>query len=136
MKTPLQKQLVKVAPSIHIETIWEHDPDCEREFKELSRNPGDCFHGEDRDDWEPWQSEIRATAIINGELVSGSAYLGGTWEQAGDNPWKSNPEISGYESQMTVEALKELATQIGEVMGEMPILNEIGGAIAHINSQI
>jgi len=42
------------------------------------------------------------------EPCSGSAYLGGTWEKYGENPSVSNPEISGYEPQMTVEALNDL----------------------------
>jgi hypothetical protein len=107
MKTQLQKRLATTAPSIRIGTIWEPDPDCERGFRELQK-PGNCFEGEDRDDWTCWQSEVEATTIVNGELVSGSAYLGGTWEKYGDNPAESNPEISGYEEEMTTEALGEL----------------------------
>jgi hypothetical protein len=131
MKTPLQKELAGICPSISIVTIWEHDPDCEREFKQLSRNPGDCFCGEDRDDWQPWQSEVCATAIIAAEQVTGSAYLGGTWEKYGDNPSESNPDISGYEPQMTVEALEELASQVA---ANPQLSAEIAAAIAHIQA--
>ena len=105
MKTALQLALAAVAPSVSIVTLWEHDPDSR--FSELT-GPGYCFEDEDPDDWTPWQSEIRATAILEGEEITGSGYLGGTWEKARDNPVESNPEISGYENQMTVEALEEL----------------------------
>jgi hypothetical protein len=103
MKTPLQIALATIAPSISIRTIWEHDPDMHDIRKHC-----DGFDDEDPDDWQAWQSEIRATAICNGEEITGSAYLGGTWEKAGDNPAESNPDISGYENQMTVEALEDL----------------------------
>ena len=103
MKTQLQKHLQTLAPSVSIETHWEHDP-----YLYDIRKDCDGFDDENPDDWQAWQSEIRATAICGGEEITGSAYLGGTWERAGDNPAFSNPEISGYELQMTVEALEEL----------------------------
>lgn len=109
MKTPLQSRLTTIAPSISIVTLWEHDPDAQ--FSELTA-PGCAFENEDPDDWTAWQSEIRATAIIGGEEITGSAYLGGTWEKYGDNPAVSNPEISGYENQMTQEALTELRGEL------------------------
>lgn len=97
------------APALAFKTIWEHDPDCERDFRELSK-PGNCFEGEDRDDWEPWQSEVQVSAIVAGELLTGSGYLGGTWEKYGDNPAESNPDISGYWWDKASEALDELET--------------------------
>jgi hypothetical protein len=112
MKTKLQRHLATIAPQVSIETHWEHDPDA--------RFP-DCMMDENPDDWEPWQSEIRATAITLGEERTGSAYLGGTWEKWTDNPAKSNPTISGYENQMTIEALEEL-------LGGLP--NTTDGTIA------
>lgn len=103
MKTALQKHLATLAPSISIVTLWEHDPDLYDIRKDC-----DGFDDENPEDWQAWQSEIRATAICGGEEITGSAYLGGTWEKAGDDPAVSNPEISGYEMQMTREALEEL----------------------------
>jgi hypothetical protein len=100
MKTPLQLALATIAPSISIRTIWEHMHDI--------REDCEGFDGEDPNDWQAWQSEVRATTIHKGEEITGSAYLGGTWEKAGDNPAESNPDISGYENQMTVEALEDL----------------------------
>ncbi len=101
MKTKLQKTLATIAPSVSIRTIWEIDPDHYDIRKDC-----DGFDDENSEDWKCWQSEVRATAIIDGEEISGSAYLGGTWEKADDSPEESNPEISGYENQMTVEALE------------------------------
>lgn len=110
MKTKLQTALATIAPSIAIRTIWKHDTNEDDSiFSE-----GWALHGENPDDWQAWQSEVRATAIVNGEEVTGSAYLGGTWEKAGDGPATSNPEISGYENQMTVEALEDLS---GKILG-------------------
>ena len=103
MKTELQKHLATIAPSVALYTIWEHDADLYD-----IRTDCDGMDDEDPDDWQAWQSEVRATAIADGEEITGSAYLGGTWERAGDNPAESNPEISGYELQMTSEALEEL----------------------------
>lgn len=107
MKTDLQKHLATLAPSISIQTIWEHDPNHSDIRKDC-----DGFDDENPCDWQCWQSEIRATAIHNGEEITGSAYLGGTWEKYGDDPAKSNPDISGYELDMTREALTELMEQI------------------------
>jgi hypothetical protein len=111
MKTELQKKLAKIAPSVSIVTFWSHDPDL-RDIRE------DCdgFDDEDPDDWQAWLSEVRASAIADGEEISGSAYLGGTWEKADDVPEISNPTISGYERQMTEEALRELGEQITNEM--------------------
>lgn len=124
MQTELQKTIAKIAPNISIKTIWEDDPDAWSEWRELSK-PGNCFDGEDRDNWQPWQSEIRAACICEGREITGSAYLGGTWERAGDNPAISNPEISGYERQMTEEALRELGEQITNEMLSTQIINSI-----------
>jgi hypothetical protein len=107
MKTALQKRIVTVAPSISIVTHWEHDPDLRDIRKDC-----DGFDDEDPNDWQAWQSEVCATAIVNGEEITGNDYLGGTWEKAGDNPAESNPEISGYENGMTQEALCSLAAGI------------------------
>lgn len=109
MKTELQKKLATIAPSISIVTIWEHDPDLDDIRKDC-----DGFDDEDPADWQAWQSEVRALAVIDGEEITGSAYLGGTWERAEDHPKTSTPEISGYELQMTREALEELHTSIPE----------------------
>ena len=93
MKTELQKQLAIIAPSISIRTRWNLD------WTEPT---------EDHEDWTAWQSEITAKVIIQGEEVTGSGPLGGIFEKNGDDPNFTNPTISGYENQMTIEALSEL----------------------------
>ena len=123
--TKLQEQLAEIAPSILIETIWEHDPDLHDIRKEC-----DGFDDEDPDDWQAWQSEVKATAIDAGKVVSGSAYLGGTWERSGDHPSESNPEISGYEGDMTREALQELQ---GLVTNEL-LREQIDAALAFLSA--
>lgn len=122
MKTELQKQLAKIAPSISISTLWEHDPDCGPISKDC-----DGFDASEDEEWQAWQSEIRCTAIVEGEAIEGNAYLGGTWEKAGDSPEVSNPDISGYEPQMTVEALEELQHQVEEET----LLAQIAAAAEH-----
>ena len=128
MKTQLQLSLARIAPYIAISTIWEHDPDHYDIRKDC-----DGFDDENPNDWQCWQSEICATAIVNGDEITGSAYLGGTWEKAGDDPETSNPEISGYELQMTEEALQELR----ESIGDSPILAEqIKTALAYLKAEM
>jgi hypothetical protein len=128
-KTALQLALTKVAPSICIRTLWEHDPDMHDITKDCDMPPET-----DPDDWQAWQSEVRATAIVDGEEVSGSDYLGGTWEKAGDDPAESNPDISGYEPDMTEKALRELHGLIEEVNPESPLLAEIDAALTAIEA--
>lgn len=129
MKTELQKQLAKITPSICIQTFWERDHDCRDIRKDC-----DGFDDENPDDWQAWQSEVRATCIHEGEEITGSAYLGGTWEKAGDHPETSNPEISGYENQMTVEALEELAKEL-PIVSASRLQAEITAALAFLGSK-
>jgi len=124
MKTKLQAALASIAPSISIQTEWSHDQDTHPDI----RKSCDGFDDENPDDWQAWQSEVCTSVIANGELVSASAYLGGTWEKAGDSPHESNPDISGYEPQMTAEALTELLTLAPAYSAE------INAALAHIAS--
>lgn len=129
MKTQLQKELAKIAPSIAIRTIWEHDCDMTD-----IRDDCDGMDDEDPEDWQAWQSNVQCTAIVNGDEIEGNAYLGGTWEKAGDLPEYSNPEISGYESQMTIEALEELLTIFSPAV-HRSLAGEIERAIAYCNEQ-
>src|SRR5687768_5872532 len=99
--TRLLERLAAVAPQIAIQTIWEHNSD------ETWEGAGDWTDGLDPEDWQCWQSEVKATAIFNGRKITGSDYLGGTWEKACDHPAKSNPDISGYFPQMVEAALLE-----------------------------
>lgn len=123
MKTKLQQELARIAPYIAISTTWSHDEDCGPISKEC------CGFDESEDDeWQAWNSNICCTAIVEGREFEGNAYLGGTWEKAGDDPSVSNPDISGYEAQMTVEALEELAAVASE---DELITGQIEAAIAH-----
>ena len=104
MKTTLQKQLLEIAPSVAIETIWSHDTYASHDIFE----PGNALDDQNPDNWQAWESEVRVTAISNGSVVTASDYLGGTWEPADKHPKESNPDISGYELQLTGQALEEL----------------------------
>jgi len=128
MKTELQKQLAKIAPSICIQTLWEHDPFSGPISK-------DCAGFSPKDDhkWQAWQSEICATCIYDGEEITGSAHLGGTYELCGDGPAISNPEISGYENQMTVEALEELAKEL-PIVSARSLQDQIRAALSFLST--
>lgn len=112
-------------PSVTLETIWQHDPD----HWDI-REDCDGFDDENPGDWQAWQSEIRAATIADGEEITGSAYLGGTWERSGDVPEESNPTISGYEPQMTLETLEDLAHACEP---DAPVLAEIADGLAFLN---
>ena len=133
MKTKLQTALATIAPSISIRTIWEPDQDSGPISSEC-----DGFNPLEDDDWEAWQSEIRATAICEGEEITGNAYLSRTFEKAGDSPEISNPEISGCENQMTQEALEELLVAVERVTGDSDYLIrqgiafQIGAALEYL----
>jgi hypothetical protein len=103
MQSPLQTRLTDAAPQIAIQTIWKHDDDAN--FNDIRH----CLPPSARpSQWQAWQSEVRASVITRGQLKQASSYLCGTWERSKNHPQRSNPEISGYEPQMTADALEEL----------------------------
>ena len=102
--------------NIALETFWEHDPDSK--FSELVY-PGGAFENEDPEDWVCWQSEVRATCIIGGKVITGHAYLGSTWEKACSDPSESNPDINGYYPGMVEASLQDLRRNIFHA-GEKP----------------
>lgn len=132
MKTDVNKftpaallaQLATLATSVSIETIWSHDTDIHPDI----RKDCDGFENEDPDDWQAWQSKVKASAIVGGKVITGHAYLGGTWQKFGDDPAKVNPEISGYLPQMIEEALRELGTQTTD----LTVCNQVIAALAVI----
>lgn len=126
-KTTLQQALAKIAPYVSIHTHWEHDHDSGPISKEC-----DGFSEDEDDGWQAWQSEITATAVIDGEDKTGRAYLGGTFEKVDDLPEESNPEISGYENQMTQEALQELR---GQVESDDLLTGQIDAALAYLEKK-
>jgi len=120
----LIQKLNEIAPSIAIETIWSQDTNASW------RDAGDWTKGQQAKNWFPWQSEVRATAISNGKLITGHAYLGATWERRGKDPAESNPDISGYLPQMIWKALDELDTV------EPALLKQKDAAIALIDKEM
>jgi len=127
MKTKLQQSLALICPSISISTIWEHDNDIHPDI----RKDCDGMEDEDPEDWQAWQSEVRASAIEYGEEHTGSDYLGGTWEKSDDIPEESNPTISGYENQMTAAALTELR----DMLETFDLHEEIDAALEFLKSE-
>jgi hypothetical protein len=108
MRTDLQRALGGICGNIRIHTIWSPDPEC-RDI----RQDCDGFENENPEDWTAWQVQIIASAIEEGIELAGAQYMGGIWERAGDDPRYSNPDISGYEAGMTIDALAGLEMQCG-----------------------
>lgn len=116
MKTPKQifDTLALLAPGIAVAVHWTRDDDAR--WSDIS----EALPGESRDDWQAWETEVRATAIVKGKEIVGNAYLCGTWEKYGDNPAQSNPDISGYLPQKIAEALEELnSAGCGSLLSEI-----------------
>ena len=123
--TELQLYLAEIFPFISIETNWTHDTHASWDRSPLDvAYPGNALADEDPDDWTAWSSEITAKVIHCGKLVEGNAYLGETWERAHTNPAESNPDISGYELQMTKEALINLQTELSKMKRISPGLRK------------
>lgn len=99
-------------PQVALSTLWEPDEDARFDEHGMTK-PGSCFYQEDPEDWQAWQSEVRAVCIFDGRLHKGAAFLGGSWYRDEDEPQTSDPEIGGYYPQMVCEALEELAAYEG-----------------------
>ncbi len=124
MKTTLQKKLAKIAPSICIKTTWSPDP---------NRGEHDGRDDVRPDGWEAWNADITATIIVYGEEVVGRAGMGGVWQAPEDLPEIKNPDVSGYEAQMTQEALAELLWTVSIV--DRVLRNQIHSAIEFIQKR-
>ncbi len=61
-------------------------------------------YGDEPEDMEPHNVEIRAEAVHAGRLVSGSAYLGGHYMRYNEKPG----DVGGYLPQLLQEAAEEL----------------------------
>lgn len=129
MKTELQKALAVIAPCVDLHTIWSRDH-TDKFHDSINK---DWTAGKQAKDWKCWQAEIRASIVKDGELISASEYMGGTWERTGDRPHISNPTINGYEPQMTEEALEELLAICGK---RHPAAPQIHAAIHHVRKII
>ena len=129
MRTTLQKELAQIAPNICIKTVWCHDISMHPDI----RKDCDGFDDENPDDWQCWQSEVIASTIQCGLEVQGNACMGGTWHRVEDSPWIINPDISGYERDMTLEALTELS-DITSIM-DRGTRAQIDKAIDHVRRE-
>lgn len=126
MKTDLQKRLETKAPSISIQTFWTID-------ETAGSIHDDCegMEGEKAEDWQAWTSEVRVTLIHLGNVRTFSEFLGMTWERVWDNPWETNPDISGHELDMTREALSQ-ALAFAECVNHSGLVAEIETALASL----
>ena len=115
-------KLAKIAPSVSFKTTWEPDQDAKWDVEDPSL---------DANDFQAWQSDVCASVIAGGKLHEGHAYLGGTWEKFGDDPAKSNPDISGYLLQMLDEAAEELRASLSET--DSPVLTELERARTYLS---
>lgn len=88
-----------------IATNWSVDFDSD--FSDLTY-PGGCFENESSKNWKAWNCEIVASVIINGELITGTAHMGGNWIPSDKHPKNVIPTVNGYESQMISDALNDL----------------------------
>ena len=92
-----------------VETIWTKGENQESARRRLKRD----VHILSAEGLTAWDAEVRVTVIMNGALESASNYLLEVFEHNGQHPSRSNPEISGYELQMTQEAFEELKRRVG-----------------------
>ena len=129
-RSSILASLALAAPCLSIAVLWEDDihPDTSIFDK------GNALDDQSPDDWRCWMSEVRASMIVNGQLLTGSDYLGGTWEKASCQPDESNPEISGYFPQMCEQALEDLHGQVAALdLHSKPVmqaLNALEAALA------
>ncbi len=106
----LYATLATLAPSVAFSTLWEHDTDAKWDIEDPSLDPRD---------FQAWQTDTSARAIVDGREIEGNAYLGGTWIEFGEDPAKVNPEISGYLLQKLDEATQDLAVQLDQAADKM-----------------
>jgi hypothetical protein len=118
-KEQIDQTLRQILPSVAITTIWGLDFDSPIDELELD-NP---------DNWQAWSATVQATAIINGSLVVGNAYLGAVFELATENPAASNADISGYYLDMVLDALRELRSL---AVGQPALREQIANAIEQL----
>jgi hypothetical protein len=88
-------KLKEIAPNVAFSISREYDPDFQWD--------GDGPDPQD-EGYEPQNVTVTANAIVNGELIEGNAYLGGSY----DLPDAPCPNVHGYLPQMIEEALTDL----------------------------
>lgn len=131
MKSPqtILETLRTIAPNVAVAVHWSHDDGS-------FNGAGDWTEGEDPDEWQVWQSEVVASAILRGQEVSGNANLVGIWEKSSDHPATSNPDISGYLPQMLEEALEELLGQVPEGDWRSSLRSQIENALNFLKTEM
>ena len=92
-------ELKKIAPSIAFSV--EHTVDRDYEWDGDGPDPRE-------EGFDPYDVDVYATAIVDGDEVEGRASLGGTY----DKPDDIDPDIGGYLPQMLQEAAEELASKV------------------------
>lgn len=101
-------EILKVSrPDVAVTVIRTENPHCLWDGDEpIDQNVFTCY-----------DHEVRATTICNGELVSASDYLGGSWYDVDDMNADNQAciaEISGYLPQMIDDALDALDALLRE----------------------
>lgn len=100
----IKKALKEIAPQISVGVrrdedtnfIWDGDGPDPSEFGFI-----------------PYNIDVYAMSIVNGEEVEGHGYLGGSY----DKPGEFDPDIGGYFPQKLEEAFEELSEQLsGEIL--------------------
>lgn len=93
------EDLKRIAPSIAFSVTWEIDP----YFRWDGDGPDPRGEG-----YEPHDVDVRARAIVGGEVVEGFASLGGVYEKLGE----FDPDIHGYLLEMLDEAVDDLSKEV------------------------
>lgn len=87
--------LKEVAPNIAFKVRWDQDPN----FRWDGDGPDPADEG-----YIAYDVTFSAKAIEDGELISGEAYLGGSYSKPGEH----DPDVHGYLPQKLDEALEDL----------------------------
>ncbi len=90
------EKLRQTNPEIAVTIEWELDPEFEWD--------GDGPDPQD-EGFNPYTVIVRANRIIEGELETGEATLGGCYSK---DAGKDDPKVSGYLDQLIGDALKDL----------------------------
>jgi hypothetical protein len=122
-KEQIDQTLRQILPNVAITTVWQPDYDASSHDLDVD-NPNSRWCG-----WLAWSATVRATAIIDGSLITGDAYLGSVFELAAENPADCNPDISGYYLDMVLDALLELRSL---AVGQPVLREQIANAIAKL----
>lgn len=116
----IRAQLAKLAPSIAFSIDYEHDPS----FHWDGDGPDPRHEG-----FEPFNVDVVAKVIANGQIYEGRNYLGGCYEKPGE--W--DEDIGGYLPQMLDEALGDLVRDFRSVL-HPNIIKQANAALKYLKS--